>query len=427
MKAYDKASFRDFEDIPGMNAWQRAKEFNHYLDYLKNKNHLNYRLLTVSPPGPEVILEREGKGKANYVSLVSNDYLGFSTHPAVKAAALAGIGQYGTGTGASPAIGGHFSFHQDIENKIAGFFGREAALIYTTGYTGNSSTLQSLLRKQDLAIPDMNVHASVYEGCQLTNQKKFRHNDLEDLERILKQSQGSYQTRLVMVDGVYSQDGDTARLAEIVALAKKYEAFTMIDDAHGVGVLGMSGRGLAEESGVMKDLDIITGTFSKTFGHLGGYVVASAEIVRYLKYQAKQHLFSVTATPASCGILKAIDLIDDEPHWQKQLMKNAAYLREGLESLGLNTGITCSAIIPVKIGNPELTREVGRLLLDRGIYANPITYPAVALKDARIRMSVLATHTRAHLDKVLNAYEDISAKLDLKNKTVNENEKKMEP
>jgi len=408
---FNKASFRDFENIPGLNPWERAVEFKGYLEYLEGKGHLNYRMKVVENLGPEVVLERNGFENRRYVSLVSNDYLGLSRHPKVIEAAVAGLREFGTGTGASPAIGGHFEFHALLEKKIAGFFGKTDAICYTTGYTANSATLQCLLKKEDLAILDMAVHASVYEGCQLTNVKRFLHNDMEDLERILKQSKDHYRTRLVVVDGVYSQDGDIAKLKEIIALAKHYGAFVMIDDAHGVGVLGEAGRGVVELLDVLDDVDIISGTFSKTFGHLGGYVIASAELIRFLKFQSRQHLFSVTSTPASACILKSIDLIDEEPLWREQLLDNAAYLKAGLKGLGFDIGSTVSAIIPVKIGDPEHTREVGRLLLEAGVYANPITYPAVALKDARVRMSVLATHTQEHLDMVLNAYAYVRSKL----------------
>ena len=415
---YKKASFRDFENIPGMDAWERAKEFNHYLNYLDGFGHLNYRMKTVTGCGPEVVLERAGQGARRFVSLVSNDYLGFTHHPKVIQAAMAGIQQFGTGTGASPAIGGHFTFHEDLEQKIAGFFKKESAITYTTGYTANSATLQCLMKKEDLAILDMAVHASIYEGCLTTNVKKFPHNDLQALERILMQSKDHYRMRLVVIDGVYSQDGDLAHLAEIAALVKQHGAFLMVDDAHGIGVLGKTGRGLIEVENLFDEVDIISGTFSKTFGHLGGYVVASPELIRFLKFQSRQHLFSVTASPASACLLKSIDLVDEEPEWMERLNKNAAYLKQGLTGLGLDIGSTESAIIPVKIGDPGLTREAGKLLLQAGVYANPITYPAVALKDARIRMSVMATHTEGQLDLVLDAFEFITGKLKLREKVL---------
>lgn len=411
---FEKASFRDFENIEGMDAYERAALFNDYLNYLDENGHLNYRLETLTGCGPMVTLRLKDGSTRNFVGLVSNDYLGFTQHPKVKVAAMEGIARYGTGAGASPAIGGHFSYHQENENKIAGFYKRDSAMLYTTGYTGNSATLQALLKKEDIAILDMAVHTSVIEGCQLTNVKRFMHNDLSDLERILVMAKDSYRTRLVVVDGVYSQDGDLAPLDKILQLTHHYGAYLMVDDAHGVGVIGKTGRGVIEMYDLFDQVDLITGTFSKTFAHIGGYVIAKPELIRFLKFQSRQHLFSVTATPASLAISKAIDLIDAEPQWMDKLWDNVNYFREGLLSLGLNVGATASAIVPVKIGDRAKTLEAGKLLLEAGVYANPIMYPAVSLKDARIRMSLMATHTQEHLDLVLNAFADISRKLNFR-------------
>ncbi|PWS32641.1 aminotransferase class I/II-fold pyridoxal phosphate-dependent enzyme [Pedobacter paludis] len=411
---FDKASFKDFENIEGMGVYERSAFFAEYLDYLRKRGHLNYRMESMSGCGPEVEMNIAGLGgKKKYVSLVSNDYLGFTQHELVKKAAIEGIMRFGTGAGASPAIGGHFSFHEMLEKKIAGFFGRDAAITYTTGYTANSASLLCLLKKEDMAILDMSVHASVFEGCMNTNIKLFLHNNMDALERALKESKATHRTRIVVVDGVYSQDGDLAPLDMIIELTRHYGAYLMVDDAHGIGVLGRTGRGLIEEHNLLDKVDIISGTFSKTFGHVGGYVVASAELIQFLKYQSRQHLFSVTASPASMSILKAIDLIDEEPEWQDLLWENIIYFQKGLKDLGLDIGTTASGIVPVKIRDIPMTLEVGRLLLKAGVYANPIMYPAVSKKDSRIRMSLMATHTRPHLDKVLNAFSDISAKLRL--------------
>ncbi|WP_207424307.1 aminotransferase class I/II-fold pyridoxal phosphate-dependent enzyme [Desertivirga brevis] len=404
------ASFKDFEDIPGLNVYERSAYFTQFLNYLKSQDRLNYRLLSNSPCSPEMEIQLEGGSKPRrMVSFVSNDYLGFSQHPKVKEAVIKGVEQFGAGSGASPAIGGHFSYHQILEDKIAAFFKRKDAILYTTGYTANSASLISLLRKQDIAILDMAVHASMYEGCAYTNVKTFPHNNLDALERILQNTKDTYRTRAVVIDGVYSQDGDLAPLNRIVELTKAYGAFLVVDDAHGTGVLGKSGRGLIEVYDLFHEIDMITGTFSKTFGNIGGYVIAKPEIINYLKYQSRQHLFSVTATPAVHGIIKAIDLIDEEPQWMNRLWNNIDYLKNGLVDLGFNIGNTQSAIIPVKIGDPVLNAESARILLNEGIYVNPIMYPAVSRKDARIRLSVMATHTTENLDKALNAFQKVKS------------------
>jgi len=417
---FTKASFRDFENIPGLDAIARADVFYDFLGFMKNSGHMNYRLVNQSGCGPQmdVITPQSGGSAGRYVSFVSNDYLGFTQHPAVKKAVIGAIENYGTGAGASPLIGGHFSFHQQLEEKIASFFGRstDSAVIYTTGYTANSASLQSLLLKEDIAIVDTAVHASVYEGCLLTNRKSFLHNDIESLERILKDARERYRTKMVIIDGVYSQDGDIAPLDKIRELTHRYGAYLMVDDAHGIGVLGNTGRGAMELYGIMDQVDFITGTFSKTFAGLGGYVIAPPKVAAFLKFQSRQHIFSATSTPAVAGVIKAIELIDQEPHWRAKLAENIAYFKNGLLSLGMDVGSTESAIIPVKIGNPHKTSDTGTMLLKAGIYTNPILYPAVAKKNARIRMSLMATHTREHLDKALNAFVDIDKVLHISEK-----------
>ena len=414
---FNTATNKDFENIPGHNIAQRAEEFYKFLEYVESQGHMNYRLKNTTGTNSVVNVNIRDENK-EYVSFVSSDYLGFTQHPKVKQAAIEGIEKYGTGTGATPLIGGYFDYHNNLEKKIASFFGRkqEEAAIFTTGYTANSASLQCLMQKEDIAILDMAVHASVHEGCAFTNKKTFPHNNLEALEHILKTSESMYRTKLVIVDGVYSQDGDTSHVKEIYNLVKKYNAFLMVDDVHGVGILGETGRGTLEEADLLDKVDIITGTFSKTFGSLGGYVIADKKIAALLRFQSRQQIFSATAPPSSVGIIKAIDLIDEEPIWRQKLWENINYFKKGLDDLGLDTGITRSAIIPVKIGDPHVTGDVGRLLIDRGIYTNPILYPAVPRKDARIRMSVSARHGKEHLDKTLNAFEDINNKLHIARK-----------
>jgi len=399
---FDNQSFRDFEYIPGMDAWTRAKLFQAYLNDQTAKGQLNYRLVTSTGCGP--VVEMNGR---QVISLVSNDYLGFTKHPAVIQAAINGILKYGSGAGASPAIGGHYDYHVLLEKKTAGFFRKQHAIIFTTGYTANSAPLQAILTKDDHVILDAGVHTSVMEGCQCYNRKTVKHNDLAAYEHALKLSKGKHPLVLVIIDGVYSQDGDLAPLREIIALCKHYGAKLMVDDAHGTGVIGKTGRGLIEACDAWNDVDLITGTFSKTFGHIGGYVVASEEMVNYLKYQSKQHLFSASLSPAALSIVKAIELIDEEPLWMSVLQDNIKYFRHGLFSLGLNIGDTRSAIFPVRIGDKIKNARICHAMQQKGVYVNQINYPAVSLKDARIRMGVTALHERSHLDEVLNVWSDI--------------------
>lgn len=411
---FKTASFKDFESVPNLNAFQKAEIFKEFTDYMEAQGHMNYRFVTSNGCGPEMLVSSPfHKEPQNCVSLVSNDYLNFTQHPKVKAAAIAGIQKYGTGAGASPLIGGHHEYHVMLEDKLSDFFNRpkDSSIIYTTGYTANSFTLLAMLRGEDCAIVDMAVHASVYEGLSETNVKRFPHNSLIHLERALVDTQSKYLTRIVVIDGVYSQDGDLARMNEIYDLTKQYGAFLMVDDAHGIGVLGESGRGAIEMFNLLDKVDIISGTLSKAFGHIGGFVISKPEVANYLKFQSRQQVFSSTSTPATAGLLVAIDLIDQEPEWRNKLADNVAYYKQGLLDMKLDIGTTASPIIPVKIGDAHKTGDAARLLLQAGVYANAIVYPGVSRKDARIRTSLMATHTREHLDKVLNAFDYVNKKL----------------
>ncbi len=411
---FEKASFKEFERIPNLNSFERAEVFKEFTDHMEINGHMNYRFVTYDGCGPEVLVSSPfQENPQQCISLVSNDYLNFTQHPKVKAASIAGIEKYGTGAGASPLIGGHHEYHLMLENKLSSFFKRPlgSSVIYTTGYTANSSTLLAMLKNNDCAIIDMAVHASVYEGLVETNVKRFPHNNLSYLERYLSETQSKYQTRLVVIDGVYSQNGDLAKMKEIYDLTKQYGAFLMVDDAHGIGVLGKTGRGAIELFDLLDQVDIISGTLSKAFGHIGGFIISKPEVANYLKFQSRQQVFSSTSTPATAGLLAAIDLIDEEPEWRIKLAENVAYYKKGLLDLKLNIGLTESPIIPIKIGDPHKTGDAARLLLKAGIYTNAIVYPGVARKDARIRTSLMATHTREHLDKTLNAFEYVTKKI----------------
>jgi len=414
---YSKSSFKDFENIDNFDIHQRANAHEGYLNYLRDSNFMNYRLKVISGCGPEIELAEAGYiKKGNYVSFVCNDYLGFTQHPEVKKAVIESIEKYGTGAGSSPLIGGYFDYHEQLEDKLSTFFNRPkgSTIVYTTGYTSNSASLLCLLKKEDIAVVDMAVHSSVYEGIQGTTVKRFLHNDTDGLERIMAGIKDKYRTKMVIIDGVYSQDGDIAKLKEILEITHKYGGVLLVDDAHGIGVIGETGRGAMEYFDVLNEVDIITGTFSKTFGNVGGYLVANnRELISYLQFQSRQYAFSAAATPAIAGVSRAVELIDEEPHWQKKLWENINYFKEGLLNLGLDIGTTESAIIPVKIGDVQKNCEAGKLLLENGIYTNPIMYPAVSLKDARIRMSVMATHTKEHIDKSLNIFDYVNKKLQI--------------
>ncbi len=409
-------------NMQGYGMYERAEIFSDYIAHQHERGLWNYRNVCISGCRPEVELDlpdtlRHIKHKT-FVATVFNDYLGFSQHPAVKAAAIAAIDRYGVGVTASPAIGGQMDFHREIEQATARFFRQKSAILFTTGYTANSATMRALVNTQDKVIVDRSAHASMFEGIlDRTRMAYFEHNNMDSLERKLKEStaKGEHRDIMVVIDGVYSQPADLAKLDEVVFLCKHYGARLAMDDAHGIGVIGQTGRGVIEHFNAWQDVDIITGTFSKTLGHLGGYVVASPEMIRYLQFQAGQHIFSVAPTPASLCVIKSMALLDEEPWWQAKLWENISYLKKGLHDLGLDTGNSASAIVPVMIGSAHLNAQVCRWLLEAGIYACQIGYPAVNVKGARIRMSLMATHTLEHLDRILNAWEWVKTKMNIRN------------
>lgn len=398
---FDNKTFKDFENISELDISGRSEIFSDYLSYVRYDDQQTYRVIATSGCNSKIKLKSDFGDE--FISYVSNDYLGFTQHPEVKRAAIEGITKYGTGAGASPLIGGFFDYHKLLEEKIAAFFGypSDSSIIFTTGYTANSATLLALLQKEDVAILDSGVHTSVHEGCILTNKKTFPHNNIDALERILRQYQDKFRSKLVVVDGIYSQDGDTAPLKEILFLCKKYNAYLMVDDAHGIGVTGKTGRGVLERDNILKDVDFITGTFSKSFGNIGGFVICNPKNAKFIKFQAKQQIFSATAGASTLGIIKAIDLIDDEPQWLRQLQENILYFNNGLKKIGVDLGNRESAIFPIKIGDDVKTLFVSKELMKRGIYTNPILYPAVSRGDSRIRMSLSAVHTKEQMDYTL--------------------------
>ncbi|MBD1428749.1 MULTISPECIES: aminotransferase class I/II-fold pyridoxal phosphate-dependent enzyme [Sphingobacterium] len=404
---FTNKTFKDFENIPEMDINERSEIFTEYLSYVKYDDQQTYRVIATSGCNSKIKLKSQFGDE--FISYVSNDYLGFTQHPQVKKAAIEGILKYGTGAGASPLIGGFFDYHNLLEEKIASFFGysSDSSVIFTTGYTANSASLQALLQKEDVAILDSGVHTSVHEGCILTNKKTFPHNNIEALERILQQYQNKFRTKMVVVDGIYSQDGDTAPLKEILTLCRKYGAYLMVDDAHGIGVTGNTGRGVLERDNIIKEVDFITGTFSKSFGNIGGFVICSPKNAKFLKFQSKQQIFSATAGASTLGIVKAIELIDQEPQWLKNLQENIRYFNNGLKKIGIELGERESAIFPIKIGDDIKTLYISKELMKKGIYTNPILYPAVSRGDSRIRMSLSAVHTKQEMDYTLSTLSEL--------------------
>ena len=347
-------------------------------------------------------------GDKRLVMVGSNNYLGLTTHPKVRQAAIEAIERYGTSCTGSRFLNGTLGLHRELEQRLAEFIGKEAALCFSTGYQTNLGTISALVGKGDVAITDKDDHASIIDGCafSLGTMKRFRHNDMDHLKSVLEHSQEA-KGILVVVDGLYSMGGDIAPLPEIVELCKRYGARLMVDDAHSLGVLG-KGRGTSAEFGLTDQVDLVMGTFSKSFASLGGVIAGDAEIIYYIQHYARPMIFSASMAPANvAAVLAALEVMQTEPEWVERLWDNAHYMLNGFKRLGYDTGPSQSPIIPIMIGDEFRTVGLWMGLFEAGIYTNPVLSPGVAPGSERLRTSYMATHTREHLDQVLRGFEEV--------------------
>ena len=343
----------------------------------------------------------------------SNNYLGLMNHPRVMKAAKEAVDRYGVATCGSRFLNGTLDIHIELEKKLAEFMKKEAALAFSTGFQTNQGIISTLIGKGDSVITDKMVHASIIDACRLTYGQvyRFKHNDMADLEKILS-SLNKDAGKLIVVDGVFSMEGDLINLPKVVELSKKYSAKIMVDDAHGIGVMGKSGRGTSEHFGVEDDIDLVMGTFSKSIASLGGFVAGDAKVISYIKHFARALIFSASITPASVATaIATVDIIQTEPERREKLWNITKKMKSGFQALGYNTGPTETPIIPVMVGNDEMAFRLCRLLREDGIFTNPVIYPAVPKGQSLIRTSYSATHTEEELDTVLASFEKCGKQL----------------
>ncbi len=347
------------------------------------------------------------------IMIGSNNYLGLIDHPKVMKAAQNALGKYGVATCGSRFLNGTLDLHVELEERLAKFINKETALTFSTGFQTNQGIISTLIGKGETIITDKMIHASIVDACRLSygDVHKFKHNDMEDLEEQLS-SLGKEMGKLIIVDGVFSMEGDLANLPAIAELAKKYNAKVMVDDAHGIGVMGKNGRGTSEHFGVEGDVDLIMGTFSKSFASLGGFVAGEKKVISYIKHFARALIFSASITPASVAtVLASLDIIENEPERRERLWEITQRMKTGFQAMGYNTGPTETPIIPLIIGTDELTFMLWRLVKDEGIFTNPVIFPAVPQGQSLIRTSYSATHTDEELDKVLAVFEKCGKQL----------------
>jgi 8-amino-7-oxononanoate synthase len=343
----------------------------------------------------------------------SNSYLGLTNHPLVKEAAKAAIDKYGSGCAGSRFLNGTLDIHVELEEKLAKFLGKESALIFSTGFQANLGVVSSITGRHDYIIIDEADHASIYEGTRLSFSKvlKFKHNNLESLEKILT-SLPEESIKLIIVDGVFSMEGDLAKLPEIIALCKRYEAMILVDDAHGLGVFGKQGRGTANHFNLTDETDLIVGTFSKSLASLGGFVAADAKVIDHIKHTARSLIFSASATPASIASASAsLDIMQNEPWRIEKLWDNTRFAAVYLQELGFDIGATESPIIPIYIRDDYKTYQITKRLLEDGVFVNPVVTPAVRSDSSLIRFSLMATHTYEQIETAINKIHKIALEI----------------
>lgn len=352
----------------------------------------------------------EGK---EVVMLGSNNYLGLTTDERVRQAAIEAIKRYGTSVTGSRFLNGTLELHLELERRLAKFIGMEAAVVFSTGYQSNVGAISAIVNEGDYIILDKDDHASIVDGATMSKgeMKRFRHNSIDSLETVLSKIPDE-AGKLVIIDGVYSMGGDIAPLPEIVAVCKKYGARIMVDDAHGIGVTG-NGRGTAAHFGMTEQVDLVMGTFSKSFASIGGFIAGSKEVIHYIQHKARSLIFSAALpAPNAAAVLAALDIIETESHHVENLWENAEYMRKGFQELGYNTGTSNTPIIPVILGEDFRVGLAWNALVEEGVYTNPVVPPATPPKGGLLRTSYTATHRKEHLDKALHAFKVVGERLD---------------
>jgi len=392
-----------------VDVFRKCSEDTRYRELRRENLYTYYRGIS-SPQDPVVTMDGQ-----KVVMLGSNNYLGLTSHPAVKEASAAAVMRYGTGCAGSRLLNGTLDIHIELEERLAAFMRSEAALTFSTGFQVNLGVLSCLLGRQDVAFLDSMDHASIIDGVRLGFGKslKYKHNDMADLEGKLARISDD-KGKLIAVDGVFSMEGDIANLPEIVKLKNSYGARLLVDDAHGIGVLGESGRGTGEHFGIEHEVDLVMGTFSKSLATVGGFIASSNEVVDFIRHNARSGIFSAAMPPGTAAAaLKAIAIVEAEPERRKQLWESTHYMRQELQGLGFDTGHSESPVIPIAVGEDFAAFSMAKRLQEEGVFVNPIVTPAVPPGQGMIRTSYMATHRREHLDRALTAIAKVGRELDI--------------
>ncbi|MCL2039869.1 MAG: pyridoxal phosphate-dependent aminotransferase family protein [Bacteroidetes bacterium] len=354
----------------------------------------------------------------NMIMAGSNNYLGLTSNPRVKKASQRAIDIYGTGCSGSRYLTGTLNLHNELEEKLAKFLDVEAVLLFSTGYQTGLGVITSLVNKGDYVIMDRENHASLMNGAvtakgMFAEFKRYKHSDMDDLERILKDIPFE-AGKLIVTDGVFSVTGEICNLPEINKLAKKYSARVLCDDAHATGVIGNGGRGTANHFNIVDETDLTMGTFSKSFASLGGFIAGKERVINYIKHVCGAIIFSASPTPASCAAaLEALNILEEQPDLPNQLIKNSNYMRDGFKKLGFNIYPSNTAIVPVIVGDTDIAMMMWRELFDRGVFVNAFIPPGVPENMSMMRTSYMTTHKKEHLDKILDVFKEVGKEFNL--------------
>jgi glycine C-acetyltransferase len=412
----DKKTLADFviqkRPEPDIFAW--VEPFAEAINHLSSQGHNMYRRVMLSANSNKVIIEDPiTKKNREMIMMGSNSYLGLNNHPRVIKAAREAIDKYGTGAGSPPHFSGYYDVHRELEKNLAWLKGSEDAILFPSGYSTNVGVLSCFLGPKDTIILDKLAHASIIDGALLSGAKlsTFRHNDMNSLERVLSQSmKNTTGDRLVVVEGVYSMDGDIAPLREIFDLTRKYKAKLMVDEAHATGVLGKTGKGSPEHFDLEGQIEIVMGTFSKSLGGVGGFVAARKPVIEYMRYYSRAYFFAASPTPPQVAAQnEGVNVLREEPEWHQRLWENIKYFHTELKNRNFDIEKTQTAITPIVIGETEKMRHVTKFMHDNNIFVNPVPYPAVPRKKDRLRLSLSASHTREDLNRVLEALDEANS------------------
>ena len=382
------------------------------LKTLKDTGFYNNIRTLSSPQGARLVVD--GKTVLNFCS---NNYLGLANHPRIVQAAADAVRQYGVGPGAVRSIAGTMTLHLELEKRMAAFKRVEAAITFQSGFSANGATIPALVGKEDVIFSDELNHASIIDGSRLSGAKilRYAHCNPQDLERVVQETAGTYRRGLVITDGVFSMDGDYAPLDKLVEVADRYGLMTMVDDAHGEGVLGEGGRGIVDHFHLHGKVDVEVGTFSKAFGVVGGVVAGNAKIIEWLRQRGRPFLFSSAVTvPDTAACLAAVDLLEESTDLVDRLWANARLFQAEMKKLGFDTGVTQTPITPVMLGDVQLAREFSRRLFDEGLFAMALGFPTVPMGKARIRVMISAAHSQQDLEEALDIFERVGKSLGVK-------------